>query len=78
MKNTISNQSESNYWLTVNLDKRGKQSILIHHEVRIKKKTKRVFKVPNMPLSELEIINEENEDESSRTSQTLNISEIWL
>ena len=31
-----------------------------------------------MPLSELEIINEENEDESSRTSQTLNISEIWL
>ena len=31
-----------------------------------------------MPLSELEIINEENEDESSRTSQTLNISETWL
>ena len=53
------------------LDKRGKQSVFIQHEVKLKQKRnkKSSFKVPDMPLKKLLGMDEVN-DGGSVTSRT--------
>ena len=52
------------------LDKRGKQSVFIQHEVKLKQKRnkKSSFKVPDMPLKKLLVMDEVN-DGGSVTSR---------